>query len=528
MGLQLPTITLPAYPNIKLPKINMNATNMNTPNIELPSFELPKITLASLPGVNLPSPLPSWLTNFELPSFNLANFPGLDLSLYSSFDQISLPSIDLAVFPNITLPNGIDVNFKFRLPSINLSEYPNIRFPNTELFLTGLKMNMNIKMNMDMPTLPSIKITTKSMKINAIKFNVGGSLMKLKLFLGFVQCVSFFPITFSSIPFPNTYIELGKILELFSLDFLSFFGGAACELHTNFYRGFEGSFSTIPVIVIISLLSYGVVLMKHKKTSNYTKESAATRLYSLLFMVIYSLYTGVSTKLFRLFKCIEIQDQHYLTADYSVTCYDNNYKTHVAFAVVGMLIFTLGIPLFILHILIRNKKYLHKSKCPEHELYKHLKVEKEYGSIYSDYTEDNYFFDLLDLGRRLLLTGALIMVGSQSNTQIFLGALLCQLWLLIVIVRRPYVAYWDNVLSIVLSLQLVLIMLCGMALEMNRLTPDAAADPYEAIGFSILMVTFSIAIIATAVFAIFVSIPCIRDPLVKRWVRCFAKKKKNN
>ena len=59
---------------------------------------------------------------------------------------------------------------------------------------------------------------------------------------------------------------------------------------------------------------------------------------------------------------------------------------------------------------------------------------------------------------------------------------------------------------IVLSLQLVLIMLCGMALEMNRLTPDAAADPYEAIGFSILMVTFSIAIIATAVFAIFVSI----------------------
>merc|ERR1712166_462316 len=519
MGLQLPTITLPAYPNIKLPKINMNATNMNTPNIELPSFELPKITLASLPGVNLPSPLPSWLTNFELPSFNLANFPGLDLSLYSSFDQISLPSIDLADFPNITLPNGIDVNFKFQLPSINLSEYPNIRFPNTELFLTGLKMNMNIKMNMDMPTLPSIKITTKSMKINAIKFNVGGSLMKLKLFLGFVQCVSFFPITFSSIPFPNTYIELGKILELFSLDFLSFFGGAACELHTNFYRGFEVSFSTIPVIVIISLLSYGVVLMKHSKTSKYTKESATTRLYSLLFMVVYSLYTGVSTKLFRLFKCRLIQNEWYLTADYSIFCSGDEYDTYVLFASIGIGLFTFGIPLFIYILLHCNKKYLHESTCPEKELYKHIKVEKEYGSIYRDYTENNYFFDLLDLGRRLLLTGALILVGSQSNTQIFLGALLCLLWLLVVTVRRPYVAYWDNVLSIVLSLQLVLIMLCGMALEMNRLTPELASDPYEATSFGILMVTFSIIIVITALVSIVISIPFLRDPLVG----CYAK-----
>ena len=397
------------------------------------------------------------------------------------------------------------------LPSVPLVNFPNLVLPTAPSI-----------------TVPSLAVDPKTIQQKEIKVNIGGTLMKLKLFLGFTQCVSFFPITFSSIPFPLAFINLSNYLELLSCDFLSVFGSAACNLVTGFYQQFQFSYALLPAVLCCTLISYGIALALHKKTSNYTKESAATRLYSLLFMVIYSLYTGVSTKLFRLFKCIEIQDQHYLTADYSVTCYDNNYKTHVAFAVVGMLIFTLGIPLFILHILIRNKKYLHKSKCPEHEMYKHLKVEKEYGSIYSDYTEDNYFFDLLDLGRRLLLTGALIMVGLQSNTQIFLGALLCLLWLLVVTVRRPYVAYWDNVLSIVLSLQLVLIMLCGMALEMNRLTPDAAADPYEAIGFSILMVTFSIAIIATAVFAIFVSIPCIRDPLIKRWIRCCTKKEKNN
>ena len=52
-------------------------------------------------------------------------------------------------------------------------------------------------------------------------------------------------------------------------------------------------------------------------------------------------------------------------------------------------------------------------------------------------------------------------------TQIFLGALLCFVWLMLVTIRRPYEAYWDNVLSIVLSSQLVLIMLCGSS---TRLT----------------------------------------------------------
>ena len=223
--------------------------------------------------------------------------------------------------------------------------------------------------------------------------------------------------------------------------------------------------------------------------------------------------------MFRLFKCVNIQGQWYLTADYNIICTGDEYNKHVILAVIGIIVFTAGIPLFIYILLLRNRKYLHESKCPANERYKHVKVEKEYGSIYRDYTEDNYFFDLIDLGRRLLLTGALIMIGSQSNTQIFLGALLCLLWLLVVAVRRPYVAYWDNVLSVVLSLQLVLIMLCGMALEMNRLTPEAASDPYERTSFGILMVTFSVIIIITAFCSIIISIPFLRDPLVKCWAK---------
>jgi hypothetical protein len=274
------------------------------------------------------------------------------------------------------------------------------------------------------------------------------------------------------------------------------------------------SFLLFPLVIGGALISYGAVRLfrKYKPSkAKYTTESARTRLYTFLFMIVYSLYTGVATKMFLLFKCEEIQGVWYLMADYRIVCFDATYNQYRNLAVVGILVYVFGILLGILGLLVRNKMYLHESNCPQDELYKHLQIVKQFGSIYGDYTENNFYFDLVDLARRLLLTGGLILIGEQSNTQIFLGALLCFIWLMLVTIRRPYEAYWDNVLSIILSSQLVLIMLCGMALEMNRLTPELASDPYEKSSFGALMVAFSIIIMMTAIAAMVISIPCLRD-----------------
>ena len=83
---------------------------------------------------------------------------------------------------------------------------------------------------------------------------------------------------------------------------------------------------------------------------------------------------------------------------------------------------------------------------------KHRIVEKEYGSIYSNYTEDCYYYDILDLFRRLLLTGGLIMMGEESIAQIFLGIIISFAWVSLLFYKRPYKSTWDNVVT-VLTLQ---------------------------------------------------------------------------
>ena len=78
--------------------------------------------------------------------------------------------------------------------------------------------------------------------------------------------------------------------------------------------------------------------------------------------------------------------------------------TPTLFAGVGIAIYIVGIPLAIFAVLRRNRDYLYESTCPKHQIYKHVRIERMLGTVYNDYTEANYYFDMIDLGRRLLLT----------------------------------------------------------------------------------------------------------------------------
>ena len=163
---------------------NEYADNLNggDPNGDVNTFSLPSISLGEFPGLTLPDGVDM---NFKLPSFNLGDFPGLDLIQMTLRDvgNIEFPSIELGQFPGIELPDHISGNIQ--LPSMNISEFPNVVLPQFKK-LDGFRMSL--------PGIPDINMpNTNNMNM---KLNIGGILMKLKLFLGFVQCVSFFPVTF--------------------------------------------------------------------------------------------------------------------------------------------------------------------------------------------------------------------------------------------------------------------------------------------------------------------------------------------
>ena len=142
----------------------------------------------------------------------------------------------------------------------------------------------------------------------------------------------------------------------------------------------------------------------------------------MLSLLSFALYTGISTRIFRLFKCREIQHAWYLTADYTVKCREGEWNAYAAFGVLFIILYVIGIPAVQFYLLYANRKNLYADSCED--LKKQHIVQKEYGSIYENYTPACYYYDIVDLVRRLVLTGGLIMMGEESIAQIFLGIII--------------------------------------------------------------------------------------------------------
>jgi hypothetical protein len=438
------------------------------------------------------------LSSMGAPTLSVPSAGGFDVKLDISTGLFEMPAASFDV-------NLLDTPTGFVVPSAGSLEL-DMNLPPSP---GGLNMNHFDVRNFDRPVLPTITVNP------TLVVRGGGLLMKFKLVLGFVQVISFIPITFSLIPWPDEMLSLAHGLYMISVDVLSAFGNV-CVLHVGFYPRFLFQMCFLPAMYLATWIVYVCVLRCSKRrcakrAALFTAESVRTKAFELLFIMTYALYTSVSTTIFRLFKCQNVQGTWYLTADYRLRCFEGVWYLYASLAIAGIAAYTIGIPLVLFVVLRRNRRYLYESTCPRDQMHRHAKVKRQLGAVYADYNPDAYYFDLVDMLRRLLLTGGLIILGESSNTQIFLGALICMAWLCLVLAKRPYRAFWDNALSVASSSGLLLVILSGMALEIYRLTPAYAQDPYQRHAFGAIMMVASVFVIVSAAGIIFMSIPFVRD-----------------
>ena len=140
---------------------------------------------------------------------------------------------------------------------------------------------------------------------------IGGVFMKLKLVFGFSQVVSNLSVSFDIVPWPKDFTGLMKFLELASADLIAALGATACELQTGFLSKFTVHMMLIPVLLVISMLSYMVARIRANSSRTFTRESALTGFYTVVSFTMFTVYIGVSTRIFRLFRCREIMGDWY-------------------------------------------------------------------------------------------------------------------------------------------------------------------------------------------------------------------------
>ena len=110
-------------------------------------------------------------------------------------------------------------------------------------------------------------------------------------------------------------------------------------------------------------------------------------------------------------------------ADWTMRCGQGDHRLFSAVAVVFMLLLVVGIPFGVLLTLFSNRKHLFDQTHPLH-----VETRFKYGTLYSMYEQKYYWFEIVNIVYKAIMTGALCVIAPGTSTQPLVGLLIQTLY----------------------------------------------------------------------------------------------------
>merc|ERR1711865_308499 len=119
----------------------------------------------------------------------------------------------------------------------------------------------------------------------------------------------------------------------------------------------------------------------------------------------------------------------------------------------------------------KNRKHLYVQEGTE-ATEKQQEVEFEFGSMYTQYEPKYWYFEIIIILHKCIMTGAMVIVENGTPLQPLVALLIQMMFLLIVLKLAPYNDDLDDWSSFVCSLALTMTTLAGFLLMISRKNLD--------------------------------------------------------
>eukprot|EP00937_MAST-01D_sp_MAST-1D-sp2_P005052 g5052.t1 len=281
-----------------------------------------------------------------------------------------------------------------------------------------------------------------------------------RLFVGKSKIVlSFFQIMLLTkniyrVPFPAVFISFMDKLaflrfELFKLVPVS------CVVSYTFH-------DILDVVVVISfvlmlppwfklLQEYAGVCRPPRKWRPFL-----TGVVTWLLVITYLMYPTISSLLFQTFSCETVHLGSYLHQDLAIDCDGTAHQYYEGLSEAMIILFAFGVPLLFWALLRRHRRNL-------------MHADAQYLSFFfADYTGEFWYWECVECGRKLALTGVALFFGEQGSllqTAIAIGLLM--LYIPILIKARPYVLPSDNNVAQLANVGLLFVLFSSMLLKVK-------------------------------------------------------------
>ena len=241
----------------------------------------------------------------------------------------------------------------------------------------------------------------------------------------------------ANVTYPNVYQDF-----LIGVNFLNFDLGwvvsAGCFVDFDFHDRLL--IMTIGPIATLGLLGMTYIVAVHRNHSSAAAlQTVRHKHMSMVLLLTFLVYSSVSAVVFQTFACDKLDDGgDYLRADYRTKCTDEKHQNMMAYSACMIALYPVGIPVLYASVLFENCTLLQNETRRNESIFV-----KSISNLWEPYKPSRFYYEVVECGRRILLTGVMVFIFPDSAAQIAVALMMAFIFAVTSEVLSPFESRWD-------------------------------------------------------------------------------------
>ncbi|CAN0013701.1 unnamed protein product [Ectocarpus sp. 6 AP-2014] len=296
---------------------------------------------------------------------------------------------------------------------------------------------------------------------------------KLKILVVVWQILSVFP-SITAVDFPPAYARFLSWIDMLSFD-LGHVLSASCVFPVmDFYQSLLLTTLGPLGVAMVLVLTYWIAKRRAGAGSagSLMRRAAWSRHMAAGLLLSFLVFIATSTMAFKTFACDDeaVEGESYLRADYSIQCHTDKHGWYKVYAGVMIMVYPVGIPLLYAFILWQNRESLNPRvktgavvnpradgstdrityKANSEDLEEKLEKRRRNPDLipsmflWKDFGPEIYYYEVVECGRRILLTGVLVFISPNTAAQVAAACMFAFVSLLGFELLRPHLDPVDS------------------------------------------------------------------------------------
>ena len=212
-----------------------------------------------------------------------------------------------------------------------------------------------------------------------------------------------------------------------------------CFLEVDFHDRLL--WTTITPVVIMGMLgvTYAIAVNKHRASSETLFRKIRQKHVSTALLISFLVYSSVSSVVLQMFACDTLETgKRYLRADYTIECDSDKHRALQIYAGFMIILYPVGIPALYAGLLFSNRRVLRDEVSREESHFA-----RAISDLWKPYKPRRFYYDVIECGRRILLTGAVVFIYPNTASQIAVAFAISVFFVFVSEAMAPYKSCWD-------------------------------------------------------------------------------------